>query len=121
MPNCLFLGQRLGSESCANPTANLNLGLQGNGVMRTETCTMERELKMASNLKGIQDLAKKHPQLKEEVSAAIESIKALLNTVFQRLHLKEKRFQMFPAASTEELQGLADHFKKIDHEFKILP
>ena len=65
----------------------LNLVLQGVEVMHTETCTIESKFKMTSYLKGIRYLAKNQPHLKELVSAAIKPTKALLNNVFQRLHL----------------------------------
>lgn len=101
--------------------SNLNLGLQGVGIMRQETATMERELKGANNLKGIRELAKKHPELKEEVGAAVKPTKELLNSVFQRLHLKDIPFKIFSAASTQDLRELADNIKRIDEEFDTTP
>lgn len=97
--------------------SNLNLGLQGVGVMRAETATMEPQLKGANNLKAIRELGKKFPGLKEEVKDAIQPPKVLLNTVFGRLQLKQKQFKVFTAASHDQLTQMADKIKEIDPEF----
>ena len=61
------------------------------------------------------DLENKCPGVKE-VRDAIQPCKDLLNSVFSRLHLKDKRFKTFAAASNE-LREMADNVRKIDQHF----
>ena len=86
-----------------NPTervmSNLNLALQGIGVMRTETATQEGPLKQANNLKKIRKLAKKYPSIQDEISDSLQQPKILLGSPFKRCQLKGKNFQVFTAAT----------------------
>ena len=89
----LSLVQTPPHHSWKNPAervmSNLNLALQGIGVMRTAAPTVELQLKSANSLKAIRRLAKKLPTLKEEVKDSIEPAKVLISDVFSRLQLKE--------------------------------
>ena len=117
----LVLVQTPPHHSWKNPAervmSNLNLGLQGVGIMRAQTSTKEDKLKAAHNLKEIRDLENKCPGVKEEVRDAIQPCKDLLNSVFSWLHLKDKNFKTFAAASNDELREMADNVRKIDQHF----
>ncbi|KAJ8043479.1 hypothetical protein HOLleu_10577 [Holothuria leucospilota] len=97
--------------------SNLNLGLQGVGVMRSEMPTMEEKIRSASNMKAIRNVAKNEEGLKEEVLDSIQPSKVLLGNVFSRLQLKGKNFQVFSSASEDEMKDMANQLKKIDEEF----
>ena len=77
----LCLVQTPPHHSWKNPAervmSNLNLALQGIGVMRTAAPTVELQLKSANSLKAIRHLAKKLPTLKEEVKDSIKPAKFL--------------------------------------------
>ena len=61
----LILVQTPPNHTWKNPVervmSNLNLALQGIGVMRIRTKSMEQHLQAANSLKSIRDLSKKHP------------------------------------------------------------
>lgn len=109
------------NHSWKNPAervmSNLNLGLQGIGVMRQKTNSMEKHLKSANSLKEIRALSKKHAPLEEEVNDCIEPCRVLIGSVFSRLELKGKKFKVFNAATHEDLIQLACHLKCIDEDF----
>lgn len=63
----------------------INLALQGVGVMREEVAH-ESELKRCGSLKSIRDMAKKIPELKEEVLRSVEPTIELLSTLIKRLN-----------------------------------
>lgn len=60
---------------------------------------------MANSLKGIRELAKKFAELKKEASEGVQPTKDLLHTVFERLRLKDKPFQVFSSAITQKLRA----------------
>lgn len=93
--------------------SNLNLALQGIGVMRTAAPTVELQLKSANSLKAIRRLAKKLPTLKEEVKDSIKPAKVIISDVFSRLQLKEKKFKISQNATNEEMLKLGEQLKKI--------
>ena len=97
--------------------SNLNLGLQGVGVMRSEMATMESKIKSANNIKAIRKLAQKEENLKEEVIDSIQPAKVLLGNVFSRLQLKGQKFQVFSASSGEEMLEMVNQLKKIDEDY----
>ena len=82
----LSLVQTPPHHSWKNPAervmSNLNLALQGIGVIRTAAPTVELQLKSANSLKAIRRLAKKLPTLKEKVKDSIEHAKVLVSDVF---------------------------------------
>ena len=94
--------------------SNLNLALQGIGVMRTAAPTTELQLKSANSLEANRCLAKKLPTLKEEVKDSIEPTKVVISYVFSRLQLKEKNFKISQNATHEEMLKLGVQLKKID-------
>ena len=91
------------NHSWKNPAervmSNLYLALQGIGVMRVRTKSMEQHLQAANSLKSIRDLTKKHATLED----SIEPCKTLIASVFSRLKLKGKNFKVFSAATNGEL------------------
>lgn len=97
--------------------SNLNLGLQGVGVVRGEMPTMEPKVKSANNMKAIRDLAKKEADLEEEIIDCVQPAKVLLCNVFSRLQLKGKNFQIFEASSKDDMVELANQLKQIDDDF----
>ena len=99
--------------------SNLNLALQGIGVMRTEAATQEGPLKQANNLKKIRKLAKKYPSIQDEISHSRQQPKILLGSQFKRCQLKGKNFQVFTAATKDETIKMASQLHKIDPEFNL--
>ena len=97
--------------------SNLNLGLQGVGVMRDEMATLEPTIKSANNIKATRNLAKKEENLKEEVIDCIQPAKVLLESMFSRLQLKGQNFKVFSASTEEEMTAIANQLMKIDDEF----
>ncbi len=116
----LSLVQTPPHHSWKNPAervmSNLNLGLQGVGVMRAGT-SMELQLKSASSLKAVRHLAKKVPGLQQEVEDSIQPAKILISDVFSRLQLKDKNFKIFHAATKEEMLKLGEQLTKLDESF----
>ncbi|XP_072045612.1 LOW QUALITY PROTEIN: uncharacterized protein [Amphiura filiformis] len=102
------------AERCMS---NLNLGLQGVGVMRRALPTMEQKIKSTNNIKAIRELSNKEPALREEVMDAVQPAKILLGDVFSRLQVKGQNFKVFTAASKDDMVRLVNHLKKIDEEF----
>ncbi len=95
---------------------NLNLGLQGVGVMRAET-SMELQLKSTSSLKAVRHLAKKVPGLQLEVEDSIQPAKIVISDVFSRLQLKDKNFNIFHAATKKDMLKLGEQLTKLDESF----
>ena len=93
--------------------SNLNVALQGIGVMRTETVTQEGPLKQANNLKKIRKLAKKYPSIQDEISDSLQQPKILLGLQFKRCQLKGKNFQVFTAATKDEMIKMTSQLHKI--------
>lgn len=116
----LVLVQTPPHHSWKNPAervmSNLNLALQGCGMVRQKTETLEKKLQNANNLKQIRALREKHPGIEEEVKNAIQPTKELQGSVFQRCQTKGKKFLAFEAASAEEVLQLAGNIGRIDPE-----
>jgi hypothetical protein len=92
----------------------LNLGLQSVGIMRQKTLSFEEALKLCSNVASIRALGEKNPDLKLEVLDAIAPMKALLQGIFMRLHLKDHKYETFEAASKFEMDELWKNILSVD-------
>ena len=82
----------------------LNLALQGVGLMRKEMpAQFEAAISSCKSVKDIRTACSNHPGLKEAIVMSIEPVKILLESLFVRLELKEKPFQVFHSSSLPEL------------------
>ena len=97
----------------------LNIGLQGIGIMRTETATCECYLKTANNLSQIRSLQNDHPNIVDEVRECMRPTKELMESVLKRLSLKDKQLITFNAATLDEINQFCSVLKKIDDQFDI--
>ena len=106
-------------QSWRNPVerimAILNLAFQGVGLMRKE---MPKEFEAAiSSCKSVKDIrtaCSNHPGLKEAIVMSIEPVKILLESLFVRLELKEKPFQIFHSSSSSELDEFWDVILQVE-------
>ena len=97
-------------------TSILNTGLQSIGQMR-EDCqskNIEDALKRCKSMKDIRNLEDGMPDIKKEVIDSLNPVKELLNTIFQRLSLKGKKFEIFDAVSEEKIPELWDKILSVD-------
>ena len=76
-------------------TSLLNIGLQSVGLMRPQCQNdeIEKALERCKSMKDVRNLESAMLDVKEEVIESLEPVKELLNTIFERLSLKEKKFQ----------------------------
>ena len=94
-------------QSWKNPAERvmsiLNLGLQGVGVMREPTENFENLLKNCSSTSAVRKAAEEQISLPEEVIDSVQQPKALIETVFKQLKMKEETFNIFEPATSEEI------------------
>ncbi len=67
-----------------------------------------------NSLSQIRSSAEKKPFIKNETLDSVESAKIMLTDVFQRLHLKEKKFEAFTPASETDINSFSENIKLID-------
>ena len=94
----------------------LNIGLQSVGLVRNaiEDQDLERKLTMCSNMSEIRQLAEKEPSIKDGLKKSLQPVKDLIEDVFSRLSLKDEPFQIFQAASDEEIDSIWEELRVID-------
>ncbi|XP_070556692.1 uncharacterized protein [Ptychodera flava] len=98
----------------------LNLGLQAVGVMRKEMSDeSEKLLQKCNSMKDVREMAKKNPQLKEDIKDSIQQPVSLISSIVQNLQLKEEKFSVFTSASDEEIDQLLDQLHQIDDSLSI--
>ena len=78
------------------------------------TQTFEDALKSCKVLLLFDLWVKNHPALKEEVIDALEPMKALLQGIFVRLHLKDHNFSTFQAATIEDINKVQELIHQVD-------
>ena len=82
----------------------LNLALQGVGLtMKEMPAQFEAAISSCKSVKDIRTSCSNHPGLKEAIVMSIEPVKILLESLFVRLELREKPFQVFHSSSSSEL------------------
>ena len=94
----------------------LNIGLQSVGLVRNalEDQDLEKKLAMCSNMSEIRHLAEKEPSIKDALKKSLQPVKDLIEGVFSRLSLKDEPFQIFQAASDEEIDSIWEELRVID-------
>ncbi len=97
----------------------LNMGMQSVGLMRAKLDEdFEQLLKPASSLADIRELANHHPGLSDKVQQSLQPCIALMNNVFERLHLKDEAVTTHGAATDEEIDELWTAMQDVDKELK---
>ena len=91
----------------------LNLGLQGVGLMRAES-EFDDKLSKCSNTADVRKLAEKTPGLERAVLDSMQQPITLLETVTCRLYLKDRPFQIFHAATTQNIDDMWDNMQQVD-------
>ena len=86
----------------------LNIGLQSVGLAcnTLENPNLEKKIATCSNMSEIRKLAEKEPLIKDGLKQAVQPVKDLLEDVFSRLSLKDEPFQIFQAASEQEIDNM---------------
>ena len=81
-----------------------NLGLQSVGIMRQKVSTdMEERNRNCNSNEELRKAIERHEELKPALENSLSVPVDLLNSVFRKLSLKDKRFQTFSPCTDEEL------------------
>ena len=81
-----------------------NLGLQSVGIMRQKVSTdMEERIRNCNSNEELGKAIERHEELKPALENSLSVPVDLLNSVFSKLSLKDKRFQTFSPCTNEEL------------------
>lgn len=107
----------------------INIALQSVGLMRSRMPEeLEKKLSGRNSVKQIREACESCPELKDAVIDSMQPVKALLESLFVRLKLKQQPFDVFHAASSAEIESLWSHILRIDGQLsredssaKILP
>ena len=111
-------------HSYRNPVERImsifNLGLQAVALAREKMPDeIERLATSCNNLKTLRKVAEGKAQFRDSCMDAIAPAKVVLSDVVRRLELKEKKFQIFTAATQDELDELWTSLAVIDKEFQV--
>ena len=107
----------------------INIALQSVGLMRSSMPEyLEKKLAGRNNVKKIREACEGCPELKDAIVDSMQPVKALLESLFIRLKLKQQPFEVFHAASTAEIESSWSRILHIDGQLsqedtsaKILP
>ena len=98
----------------------LNLGLQAVALARAKMPDeMEAVATRCSSLKALRAVAQQKHDFISAVADSIAPVKILLSDIARRLELKGKKFQVFTAATTSELNSFWIALLAVDNEFKL--
>ena len=87
--------------------AIINIGLQAIALARREMPQeMVAEAEKCNSMKALQAVAQRNPEFREAALDSIAPVKIVLSDIAQRLELKERKFSVFTAASSKELDDL---------------
>ena len=87
--------------------STLNLGLQSVGLAREAGDErFEAEARNCNSLKDLRRAAEKRTEFRDKALTSIQPVKALLNSIFSRLNVKEKAVMTSDPAKAEELDRL---------------
>ena len=79
---------------------------------------MEAEATKCNSLKALRAVAERNVGFKEAAMDSIAPVKILLTDIVRRLELKERKFNVFTAATGEEMDRLWTAFLALDQEFQ---
>ena len=65
-------------------------------------------------------IGQKCPALIGEVLDSLSPVKILLSEIIVRLKLKQKPFEMYPAASDDEIRALWESLLEVDHTLSYI-
>ena len=81
-----------------------NLGLQPVGIMRQKMSTdMEECIRNCNSNEELRKAIERHEDLKPALESSLSVPVDLINSVFSKLSLKDKKFQTFSPCTDEEL------------------
>ena len=111
-------------QSYRNPVerimAIVNIGLQAIAIARAEMPKeMEEEAQRCNSLKALRAVALQNSEFQGACLDAIAPVKMLLTDIAVRLQLKEKKFQVFIAATPAEISDLWTALLSIDTHFSL--
>ena len=93
----------------------LNLGLQCIGLMRKKMDDgCESAVANCNSIAQLRKVAEKNPTVKDGTLDRISPVKILMSSVFQRLELKGKNIQSFPAAKVTDIEEFWLSLKLVD-------
>ena len=96
----------------------VNIGLQAIALARrVMSQEMEAEAEKCNSMKALRAVAERNPAFREAALDSIVPVKIVLTNIAKRLELKGKKFSIFTAASTEELDDLWTTLLSIDQLF----
>ena len=98
----------------------LNLGLQSIGLMRKEAEEgLESIISKCNNMKQMRAAAEKEPTLVDAVRDSVEPVKILISDIIRRLQLKGRSFEVFSAASEQEIEEVWNSLHAIDSTLNL--
>ena len=104
---------------CERLMSILNLGLQCVSTTRQKcSAEIETKLKSCKSMSAIRDAAESDWSLKDAISTSLEPVISLVQSRVARLYLKENRFQVSEAATSDEIECLWS-FDLIDSNLSI--
>jgi hypothetical protein len=93
----------------------LNLALQAVGIMRQPmNAEMEALIAPCNSMKAIRKSAERNPDLRDAYIDSLQSSKALLESLFCRLRLKNQQVQTFEAASASSIDDMWNEILQVD-------
>ena len=111
-------------QSYRNPVerimAIVNLGLQAIAIARREMPReMEEEAERCNSLKALRAVASRNSEFQGACLDSVAPVKKLLTDIALRLELKEKKFQVFVAATPAEIDDLWSALLSVDTQFSL--
>ena len=80
---------------------------------------MEVEAARCSSLKALRKVAERKPEFRSACLDSVALVKVILSDMVRRLELKEKKFEVFTAATQEELDAFWTVLLAVDKEFHL--
>ena len=98
----------------------LNLGLQTVALAREKMPDeMEAEAARCNSLEALRKVAERKPEFRSACLDSVAPVKVILSDMVRRLELKEKKFEVFTAATQEELDAFWTVLLAVDKEFHL--
>ncbi len=105
---------------CERLMSILNLGLQCASTSRAKSSDdVETTLKSCSSMAEIRKQAASNPSLKSAVADSLEPVISLVQNRFQRLSLKEEKFEIGDTATEDDIECLWSFADMIDSELSM--
>ena len=80
---------------------------------------MEVEAARCNSLKALRKVAEKKPECRSACLDSVAPVKVILSDMVRHLELKEKKFEVFTAATQEELDAFWIVLLAVDNEFHL--